>query len=212
MGTLNKGLLGGFSGKVGNVVGSSCRGVEYIKSPPAKMTNPRTQGQTKQRSKFVVTQNFLRTITPFIRVGFKDFALEGMSAFNAAMSYNMLNGIETSSAGNVLNYPDILVSRGSLSFSNSINTKITKGELHFSWDTANKENAKPNDQVMLIAYNSKKEVSVYDINGGKRNAGATSLDLPPDWNGDIIETYIAFKSEDGSMVSNSCYSGSFTFS
>src|SRR5690554_475543 len=124
MGTLKNGLLGGFSGKVGNVVGSSCRGVEYIKSVPAKMTNPKSKDQTKQRSKFVVTQNFLRTITPLIRVGFKDFAVGGMSAFNAAMSYNMLNGIKTVSDGNELDYPNILVSRGSLRIPREITTQI----------------------------------------------------------------------------------------
>ena len=31
-----------------------------------------------------------------------------------------------------------------------------------------------------------------------------------DWSGDVIETYIAFKNEEGTMVSNSCYTGSLT--
>ncbi|MDD4778290.1 MAG: DUF6266 family protein, partial [Fermentimonas sp.] len=84
MGKLKDGIFGGFSGKVGNVIGSSCRGVEYIKSRPVRMTNPRSKGQTKQRGAFKMTQDFLRTIKPFIRIGFKEFALEGKSAFNAA--------------------------------------------------------------------------------------------------------------------------------
>ena len=114
MATLKNGLSGGFSGKVGNIIGSSCRGVEYIKSVPTKMTNPRTKGQTKQRSKFVVTQSFLRTFTPIIRIGFQEYAVDGKSAFNAAMSYNMINGIKAGVMGSELDYKNILMSRGPL--------------------------------------------------------------------------------------------------
>jgi len=210
MARLKNGLLGGFTGKVGNLVGSSCRGVEYVKSRPAKMTNPRTKKQTKQRSKFTLSQDFLSSIVPIIRIGFKDFAVEGKSAFNAAMSYNMINAIKTGSEGSELDYNNILVSRGSLSASNSIDTQVVGSELNFSWDSAIEENAKSNDQVMVIAYNSTKEVSVYDINAGKRKSGNTSISLPSGWSGDIIETYIAFKNEEGTMVSNSCYTGSFS--
>ena len=210
MGTLKNGFFGGFTGKVGNLVGSSCRGVEYVKSRPTKMTNPRTKKQTKQRSKFTLSQNFLRSIVPIVRIGFKDFAVGGMSAFNAAMSYNMINGFKSGADGSELDYANVLVSRGSLSISNSINAHMTGNELLFSWDSAIEENAKSNDQVMVIAYNSTKEVSVYDINAGKRKSANASISLPTDWSGDVIETYIAFKNEEGTMVSNSCYTGSFT--
>ena len=32
MGTINKGILGGFSGKVGNVVGGTWKGIDYMRS------------------------------------------------------------------------------------------------------------------------------------------------------------------------------------
>lgn len=134
MGKLKEGILGGFSGKVGNVVGSSCRGVEYIKSRPSKMTNPRTKGQTKQRNKFTVTQSFLCTIKPIIRIGFKDHAIDGRSAFNAAMSYNMSNAIKIYADGVDLDFPNILVSRGSLFPAKDINAKVEDGEIHFVWN------------------------------------------------------------------------------
>src|SRR5690554_321126 len=114
MATLKNGLSGGFSGKVGNIVGSSCRGVEYIKSLPSKMTNPRSKGQTRQRSKFVVTQSFLRTFTPVIRIGFQEYAVDGKSAFNAAMSYNMINGVKAGVDGIVIDYKNILISKGQI--------------------------------------------------------------------------------------------------
>lgn len=207
MGKLKEGILGGFSGKVGNVVGSSCRGVEYIRSRPSKMTNPRTKGQTKQRTKFIVTQTFLRTFTPLIRIGFKDHAIEGRSAFNAAMSYNMSNAIKDDADESVLDFPNIFVSKGLLFAGHDINVVVTKERLHFKWDARSEGNAKPDDQVMLLAYNPAKVDAVHDINAGKRSGSSTSILLPNNWSGDIIETYIAFKNADGSVVSDSIYTG-----
>ena len=210
MGRLKEGILGGFSGKVGNVIGSSCRGVEYIKSAPAKMTNPRTKRQTMQRSSFIVTQNFLRTMIPIIRIGFKDYAIDGMSAFNAAMSYNMINGIKKVFDSNELDFANILISRGSLSTSPVINAIVTDDLLQFEWDPILNENAKSTDQVMVIAHNAAKGESVFDVNAGKRRNASTYLNMLSHWKGDAIETYLAFKDESGTLVSDSCYTGQFT--
>ena len=207
MARLKEGIFGGFSGKVGNIIGSSCRGVDYIKSAPAKMTNPRTKSQTKQRSSFIITQNFLRTMIPIIRIGFKDYAIDGMSAFNAAMSYNMINGINKVKDGCVIDYTNVLISRGSLFPSPVINATVTDDLLQFEWNPILNENAKSTDQVMVIAHNAAKGESVFDVNAGKRGSAATFIVLPKEWKGDIIETYIAFKNEESTLVSDSCYTG-----
>jgi hypothetical protein len=59
MGTIKKGILGGFSGKVGTVVGASWRGISYMRSLPQKVRNPRTQGQRSQRNKFALALSLL---------------------------------------------------------------------------------------------------------------------------------------------------------
>lgn len=38
MGTIKQGILGGFSGKVGNVVGASWKGIDYIRSLPSSVS------------------------------------------------------------------------------------------------------------------------------------------------------------------------------
>lgn len=60
---------------------------------------------------------------------------------------------------------------------------------------------------MVLAYNPAKRASEYDINAGKRAHCKTTLPLPVDWSGDEVETYIAFKSADGTLVSDSVYTG-----
>lgn len=51
MGKYTQGILGPFSGKVGAIVGSSWKGVNYIKSLPGPNTS-NTERQQVQRSRF----------------------------------------------------------------------------------------------------------------------------------------------------------------
>lgn len=62
MGTIKKGILGSFSGKVGNVVGASWRNIAYMRSLPSSMRNPRTEKQVTQRNRFSLIGKFLKCI------------------------------------------------------------------------------------------------------------------------------------------------------
>ncbi len=86
MGKISQGVLGGFSGKLGNVVGASWKGIDYMRIKPANVANPKTQGQLDQRSKFALVLNFLQSMTAFVRLGFKLYATK-KTQFNSAMSY-----------------------------------------------------------------------------------------------------------------------------
>ena len=103
-----------------------------------------------------------------------------------------------------------LISRGSLFTTNSTNAKVVENKLLIEWDPTIKDNASANDQVMVMAFNSTKIESVYDINAGKRRSASTVLELPATWNGDVIETFISFKNEEGTIVTDSFYAGRYT--
>ena len=209
MAILKNGVFGGFSGKVGNVVGSSWKGIEYIKSRPAKMTNPRTKGQTNQRKKFIVTQTFLRTFKPLIRIGFRNYAQDRMSAFNAAMSYNMKNSIKSEADEVELDFSKVLVSVGPLCSATGLYVEVCERELQFKWNPTLEGNANSQDQAMVLAYNPAKVEAVHDINAGKRSSAAASIILPNSWNDDFIETFLALKNADRSMLSDSIYTGRY---
>ena len=83
MGTISQGILRGFSGKVGPIVGFRWKSKYYILARAAKVSNPRTPKQQEQRGKFATAFNFLKNIKPFIRIGYKEFTRE-RSAFNSA--------------------------------------------------------------------------------------------------------------------------------
>ena len=209
MGTLKKGVFGGFSGKVGNVVGASWKGIDYIRSMPSKVNDPKTKSQVKQRSRFLVAMDFLRTITPFLRIGFQSHANGRMTAFNAAMSYNMKFAVKGEYQVVGLDYPNVLVSRGSLSAVSGTSAEIVVDELLVNWEDSMRGNTRLDDIAMVLAYNPLKRESVYDLNAGKRAITKANLSLPPAWKGDAVETYLAFKTADGTVVSDSIYTGRY---
>ncbi len=203
MGTLKDGLFGGFTGRVGNVVGATWRDIYYVRSLPAKVNDPKTKGQVKQRSRFSVAMEFLKTITPFLRIGFQSYASGRMTAFNAAMSYNMKNAVKGVGQEVQLDFSKVRISRGDLSAVTGVKGEVTGGDLHVCWDGITERNARGDDITMLVAYNVEKKQSVYDINAGKRSASKAVLHLPSDWQGQALESFLAFKTADGSEVSDS---------
>ena len=56
MGKIKQGILGGFRGTVGTVVGSSWNGVAYMKGKPQSVKNPRSDAQVQQRTFFKEVQ------------------------------------------------------------------------------------------------------------------------------------------------------------
>ena len=43
MGKISQGILGGFSGKVGTVIGGNWKGIDYMRSKASKVTNPKIE-------------------------------------------------------------------------------------------------------------------------------------------------------------------------
>lgn len=52
MGTIKRGILGGFKNKVGSVIGSSWKGIDTMRSMPLSVANPRTAKQIAVRGNF----------------------------------------------------------------------------------------------------------------------------------------------------------------
>ena len=207
MAIAKNGLTGGVSGKIGNVVGVSRNGSFYFRSMPVETKDPRTEKQVTQRSKFLVTQSFLRTFSPFLRMGFRFEAMGMKSTFNAAMSVNMPHVIKVENNGFVVDYPNVLVSKGVLGTSEITSATIAEGFLDVTWSSVTVDNTKRDDEVMMLAYNPEKNVAVYDLHAGKREHLEARLALPMGWEGDSVETYIAFMSADFTQVSDSLYAG-----
>lgn len=88
MGKILQGILGGFSGKVGPVVGASWKGIQYMRAyvVPA---NPNTAGQQTQRTSFAVMVALARDVLSTLINTYWDPFVSGMSGFNRFIQVNI---------------------------------------------------------------------------------------------------------------------------
>ena len=211
MGKIAQGILGGLSGKVGNIVGGSWKGIDYIRIKPSSVANPRTEGQVNQRNKFTITLEYLQATKDFIKIGYKSFATR-KTEFNAAMSYVLNNAVGGIAPNFTIDYSLALLSRGPLSgVLNPTTDLTTAGQVSFDWDDNSAEgNANVTDKAMVLVYNPSKKESISILDGADRTVGSQVVTIPNTYAGDTVELFMAFVSADGTQVSNSVYLGSGT--
>lgn len=211
MGKINQGILGGFSGKVGNVIGGNWKGIDYMRVKPASVANPQTEGQVDQRSKFSTVLKFLQPMKDFVKIGFKGYANK-MTQFNSAMSYNLKNAITGSYPDLTIDYANALISRGSLAgVLNGVVDSAGAGNVSFSWiDNSTDGNALATDKSMVLVYNADKDEAIFVTDGATRSSRSQTLTVPDSYSGDQVQCFITFISEDGASIANSKYVGSVT--
>lgn len=206
MGTIKKGILGGFSGKVGTVVGANWRGIDYIRSLPASVRNPKTPGQVTQRSKFSMTVNLLSQITPLLRIGFKNY--EGkQTAYNAATSYNVMNAFTGSGETLEMDYSKVLISRGKLMGVSTGDAQVVENDIILTWDTSLIGNAAAKDKTLILFYNTTLSDAKYFVDENNRAEGGFMTAVPENWVDSEVECYVGFFSLETGDVSNSNYLG-----
>ena len=211
MGKIKKGILGGFSGKVGTVVGSSWKGIAYMRSLAQSVRNPRTEPQLRQRGKFAITVAFLKPMTGLLRIGWKQYA-HRQSPFNAATSYTIANAITGAHPNFSIDPSKVLISRGTLTpAANASAASGASGTIAFTWDdNSGSSTAKQSDKALLAVVNPDKSEAVFDTAGAARSAGTQNITAPGDWVGETVIAYMGFISEDGKEVANSVHLGAVT--
>lgn len=203
MGTIKQGILGGFSGKVGTVVGSTWKSVHYMRALAVSFSDPRTEKQKNQRSKFTAAVNFTKAMTPFLRFGYKEFSGQ-QSAFNAAVSYILKHAMKGSGTNVSIDYNKALVTRGSLVPALDATVTVNESKVTFVWtDNSGMGDATVTDAAMLLAYNKDKGMAVYDIAAATRSDAKAELKLPANWKDDALAIYLGFCNEDVTNVANS---------
>ena len=203
MGRINQGILGGFSGRVGTVVGSNWKTVHYMRALAVSVNNPRTDKQQHQRTKFGMAVAFLKAINPYIRVGYKGYA-QRQTSFNAAMSYLIRNAVKGEGLDLSIDYAKVLVSRGSLMPVFNAEGIVKDGKVTFTWtDNSGMGDAAKSDVAMPLAYNKDKGEAVYLTHAATRAEATAELILPASWDGDALAIYLGFADEQGTQMANS---------
>jgi len=202
------GINGAFSGKVGTVIGKKCRGVDYMQSLPEKTKKEPTHPQLVQRMKFKVVKGFLDSMTELIAVTFRNLAGKA-TAHNIAFQYNCKNDVTGTYPDFSMDYKNALLSKGILYPAEQVTVQSAgAGKLRFEWnkDYSLHRMASSSNRAILVAYCPETNHAVYHLKGSFRYKGKGLLNASL-FTGMEVETWMAFITEDGSNVSDSCYVG-----
>lgn len=208
MATLNKGILGGFSGKVGPVVGANWRGMDVIRSRPKSSRRTPSERQLEQQLKFKLAISFLQPIKN-IQSRFFGSGSGVKSRVNMAVSYTISEAIQMVAGLPELIYNKVLITRGELtSFQNAVLTTQPGGVLHLEWeDNSTQGDAAPTDQVSMVCYCA--ELNNWEIYEGivMRSDLMADVTLPAYCLGKTMEVYAFLNNEKQTAASTSLYLG-----
>ena len=208
MATLSKGILGGFSGKVGPVVGATWRGMDVIRSRPKSSKRTPSERQLEQQLKFKLAISFLQPIKN-IQSRFFGSGSGVKSRVNLAVSYTISEAIQMVAGLPELIFNKVLITRGELtSFQNAVLTTQPGGVLHLEWeDNSTQGDAAPKDQVSIVCYCA--ELNNWEIYEGivMRSDLMADVTLPAYCLGKTMEVYAFLNNEKQTAASTSLYLG-----
>ncbi len=211
MGKLTDGIFGGFSGKVGNLVGYNIGGEDLVRTRPRRNPNRiPTDRQREQRDRFALVIKF---ITPMQEVVGSYFSRRsvGQSRVNLAVGYNLKNAVIDRGAGiYTMDYNKVLISKGEL---RGIEDGTVSAEanrvINLAWtDNSGQGSAAATDVLIVVAYSQTKELyQIYNPSPATRVDAQVQLTMPAYFSGDEVHVWATLVSADKKVAANSSYMG-----
>ena len=210
MAKTKNGLTGSVSGKVGNLVFCTWKGIEYVRLAPSKRSGVPSKKELANRWIFgELTQGWIKPISPFLKIGFQGYTPTNQG-ITAAKSYLYKHALTMDGFNSSIDPSKMLVSYGSLGNPEDVQITLNpQKELVFTWNPATGRDQSQRDQAMLLAYNIEKESAVMSLGGEFRSTGTEKLELASATPGDF-HVYLAFLAQDRSRQSESLYLGTVT--
>ena len=118
MARIGQGIVGGFSGSVGPVVGYQWRGRWYMRSRPQEVSNPRTEAQQEHRMMFREEVRLASRLNWILRESMGDLSLdEGLTPCNYFIKENQKNfgwmaGTEGAEGRLTVDWANLVLSHG----------------------------------------------------------------------------------------------------
>ena len=204
------GLLGPFVGKLGGVVFCNGQNGPYVRAMPKKRKDKPTPAQKLQRLKMTAVTQFLSPMRDLLEI---TFVWKGgkKTPWGKASSYNMQNALYSSGSKQKIRYSNALISQGSLPQADSAGAAVTAPDtITFQWvNNSWLGIAKNSDRAITVVYCELLKKSVFITDGAYRNMGIAVLQVPA-FHGQVVQTWLAFISDNGRDVSTSTYTGELT--
>ncbi|HWW40457.1 DUF6266 family protein [Pedobacter sp.] len=208
MGRYKNGINGNVSGKIGSVIGSSWKGVPYLKGLHNLSSVPPTEAQLNQRLKLSIVSSWLRPLLSWINIGYQH-SVEEKTAMNAAVSYHMKEALVGEGPDFSIDFSKAIFSRGELLISWVKNVfLLLNASVHVVWSNGPLSAfCGASDLANFIVYNSTKGKFLGFKDAAFRSSKEALLRLPVGFVDDVLYGWMHFVSEDGGRVSTSVYLG-----
>lgn len=214
MGKLNMGILGGFSGTVGTVVGmTNKKGDDIIRGKSKKPRTSTTEGQLIQRTKFGLVTGFMQPFNQLLQIGCKSAAGSSMTPFNYACKMALSEAVTGDGADVMLNYAKVRLSEGQLGMATGVSVSIIDEKAKFVWNYGSGHAGNATDKAFMVVYNvDNNEMNISNALVSREDKGGEVV-LPYCETGDKLLCYLFFQSAtDSAIVSNSQLAGEITMS
>jgi len=199
MGTIKSGILGGFSGKVGAVIGTSWKGISVMRSQAQSVANPRTTGQVENRDRFKSVFTFATSILAGVIKPLNDRFAQGMSGYNLFCSRNknifLSNGTFAPLA--------VVLSLGKLGVTPLLDEVVESGlNEDFLWNPAiSGAYQAASDKAYLVVCDADGVVIGQSAGVVLRSVGTIGVDFSREIiGGETISAHLAFLRADGSIA------------
>jgi hypothetical protein len=205
MAVIKKGILGGFSGKAGAVVGYHLMEQDIMRGVANDRSKPYSNKELMNQSKFGSTQSWLQPITEVIRIGFAGYK-PNSHGFNGAKSFyahHVVSGLEP------FHYVDpalACISHGNLFAGTGLKAELIEdNQILYTWNK--KGPFQYNDRAMAVAYDVNNEEADFDTGLSMRGTGKGILEMSEHRPGAEVHLYLGFVTDDRKERSISQYLG-----
>lgn len=204
MAIIRQGILGGVQNKIGNVVGTSWKGIPVLKSLPLSVANPRTAGQVFQRNRFTNVVAFAVSILAEVIKPLWDRFAQQQSGYNAFISENISN---FNDAG-LVTPAQLVISKGKMSATqiDNISSDVRTSTVTIEWnnDTGQGFKQASDTAFVVISNTNGRDVTGYDTGAVRTDQLVqVSKELTA---GVTYAVWLAFRRADGTIVSDTSYS------
>lgn len=205
MAVIKSGILGGLSGSIGNLTGSSWKGIAVLRTKPLSVANPNTPAQQAVRTPWAkLTQLGSSIVGSIIQPVWNGIASK-MSGYNLFLQYNAQQAFD---ALGVFVPANLKVSPGTLASTPITNTTIVSAtSTTVTWSaTLPSAQALATDKAYIVAFDS--DGALVGVSAGitARSGAHTTVAYNRNLlDGEFISMYMFFFSVDGKRIFAQAY-------
>lgn len=212
MSIIEQGIVGGFSGKTGPVVGARVRGKDTMRALPRKSSKPRSRAQLIRQSRFKVGIGFITRAQSIFKIGYQQNKVL-MTPANKAFQHIDRDAI-------IGEYPDFKINYAKVQWTdesryqalqgmmNPLVTPLPMYEVKLEWELfgGGTDSTNEIDKAVILFYSPvhRMFISEMDVTRGMKSA---TIPLPTIFAGSEIHGWAFFVSEDGTKLSPTAYLG-----